>query len=254
MRITQRLLYWGAKLIGIREFAMGKGLENKSKNKFPRLSGAAARKKQLAQHGTEWDIRVTTDEDYTIQWIVDKLDASSDKILWYLVGGEELGRAQAQDKEVDPFTLEAVLPYVHHHVCLVLKDEASYRQVCQMIGAIHRVGKYVTLRNKDWTYAGWIIHATKIKTKTNIEKRQVKEYGTRPVDIDNEENERKIRYMVRKYGDTEAKLNIGIVPRCATEVRDKKRKEREEQRTRSKKQKRIEELKKQLEELEKDME
>lgn len=254
MRITQRLLYWVRKLIVIHKFAMGKGLQNKIKNKFKHASGAEQRKKQAAQHGKEWDIRVTIDEDYTAKLLIKKLDDASDKILWYLVGGEELGKAREQAKEVDPYTLEAVLPYAHHHVCLILKDEASYRGVCKMLGTIHRVGKYVALRDPSYTYAGWIIHATKIKTKTDETKRQVKEYGTRPVDIDNEENERKIRYMIQKYGDTEAKLSIGIVPRCATEVRNKKRKERQDQRDRLKKKQKLDKLKEMVAKLEKDLE
>lgn len=247
------LLFGVLGLFGIIKFAMGKGLENKIKNTFTHRSGAEQRKRQAAQVGKEWDIRITVDEDYTVDWVIEKLDASSDKILWYLMGGEELGKARAQKEEVDPYTLEAVLPYKHHHLCLVLHEDTSYRSVCKMIGAIHRVGKYVALRDPKYTYAGWIIHATKINTKTDKGKRMVKERGTRPVDVDNEENEKKIRYMIQKYGDTEAKLSIGIVPRCAKDVRERKKRERAEQRLNMKKKQKLDKLRDMVANLEKEL-
>lgn len=242
----------------IQQFTMGKGLENKKTITSKHRSGAEQRKKQGEARSNEWDIRVTVCSEMTIEDVVQKLHKYDDKILYCLVGGEELGKAWQQKKEVDPYTLEEIEDYKHHHVCLVLYEETSYKEVCRMIGMEHRIGKYVVPRNKSYTYAGWVIHATKTKTKTDPGERQVKEWGTRPIDDSTDENKKRIRYMIMKYGDTEAKLTIGIVPRAAKKLREQLKRERSEQRDErkkaSKKQKTIERLKKQLAELEKEEE
>lgn len=238
----------------ILQFAMGHGLENKIKNTGrPQLSGWEKRQKRDAMRGKEWDIRVTVDEDYTAEHVIKKLDEQKEKILWYLVGGAELGIAKEQKGDKDPHTLDAVLPYEHHHICLVLNEETNYQGVGTLLGTMHRIGKYIAVRDPKHTYAGWIIHATKTKTKVDQEKRQIKEYGTRPIDEDTEENERKIRYMVRKYGDTEAKLQIGIVPRAAKAIREKRKYERQEQRVANKKKQKIDQLRKNKEAIDRQL-
>lgn len=228
---------------------MGAGLKNATKNEYKKGSGASYVRKQNERRGTEWDIRLTTNESYTEEDIVNSVKRNKKKILWCLVGGAERGTAWEEKNQVDIMTLQKIAPYEHHHVCLVLHKEASYADVCDMFGTKYRNGKYVVVRDKRYTYKGWIVHATKIATKIDPTCRQVMEYGTRPVDADTQENRRKIRSIVRKYGDNHDKLSIGIIPLDETDIRNALKEKRDEKKEQMSRKRKIEEIEGKIEDL-----
>ncbi len=209
---------------------MGKQLEAlaNASTTYHQKGGAQKKREQQLRVGTEWDIRLTTDKDYTLDRIKKCLGQNEHLVLWYLIGGAECGKAWQERLVIDPFTGQPIFDYVHHHICLIFHEPKTFDFVGQMFETKYRNGKYMVVRNPKHTYTGWVLHATKPKTKINPDDphgRVVREYGTRPMDPNDEETRSQIIRMVQHYGDNTTKLEYGIAPRGddGHELRKRKR-------------------------------
>lgn len=182
-----------------------------------RLSGAQQRKQQIARIGKEWDVRVTLTDSYTTGDVLKYVRDGRHELLWCLIGGAEHGHSKQEAREGVPIVIEedgtAVFDHDHHHVCLVFYEDHTYDQVLNFVHKKRGEGIYAVVRNPNYTYMGWKIHAMKPQTKICADDTVVCEFGTMPIDDDTDENRGKILYMVKKYGDDMTKVKYGIFPR-----------------------------------------
>lgn len=184
-------------------------------NKSIKLSGCAQRKLRKTRHSNEWDIRITVEGAVTTDYIVKTIKDAKPLISWIYMGGEENGKASIQDWQTNQWngSIDQVLPYNHHHICLVLYKDTYYQDVFNMFHLPPGWKHYMVPRNKKYTYEGWRLHARKPQTKTGRTSAVVYEYGTAPIDDNTEDNRRMIERMIRHYGRPEDKVRIGVVPR-----------------------------------------
>lgn len=122
----------------------------------------------------EWDARfnVQTPEALSILLDAIKLEFTSGKFKYVLVGGMEIGDAPNQnDYQVQ-----------HVHCALVYMNRVSRKSILKNLMITEGNGYYLVPRNRNLPYKGWRDHHIKDRTKVDADTKILYEEGTLPQD------------------------------------------------------------------------
>lgn len=124
----------------------------------------------------EWDCRFNVPTDQDLQNLLTQIKAQRDagKYRYILVSGVEIGEKHWQtDYKIK-----------HVHVAMIFLNNVTKSSILKNLNVRKGLGYYISARNKDLPYSGWIKHHTKRETKVDPEITQLLEYGECPKDKD----------------------------------------------------------------------
>lgn len=159
------------------------------------------------REATEWDVRLDVVNGLTSGKILEHAVAHKDKIKYCFIGGEErpddIKSLMPQNRAVKPGSEE-----IHVHVAIILIKPCKRADVLQLLRGPRSFGagsEYCVPRNPKFTYAGWIMHHSKLDFKLLPEHAKLYEYGDLPMDSYDEDTCWKVLRMLKKFGNPDMK-------------------------------------------------
>jgi len=167
-------------------------------------------KEYRTRESTEWDVRVDCINGITPESIRVQMQLRESDIVYGLIGGlEQPDTGNWAGTAFDPATNPTVNQHAsnqeHVHVALVFLRPVCRATALKMCRETKLGDEYATPRNKRFTYAGWLAHHTKLKSKVDPNITLFYEFGTLPMDSYDEKTCWAVLKILKKFATPDIK-------------------------------------------------